>query len=82
MSGSAISTTGLQKRTHPPPDSENLVEIAWPRALNIRSPADSTLVYATFYEGKCKATWEKEFKLPWREACPPNHRDDKVDSDQ
>ena len=23
-----------------------------------------------------------EFKLPWREACPPNHHDDKVDSDQ
>jgi len=25
---------------------------------------------------------EKEFKLPWREAGPPNHHDDKVDSDQ
>jgi len=24
----------------------------------------------------------REFKLPWREAGPPNHRDDKVDSDQ
>ena len=23
-----------------------------------------------------------EFKLPWREAGPPNHHDDKVDSDQ
>ena len=22
-----------------------------------------------------------EFKLPWREAGPPNHHDDKVDSD-
>ena len=22
------------------------------------------------------------FKLPWREAGPPNHHDDKVDSDQ
>ena len=29
-----------------------------------------------------KATWKKEFKLPWREAGPPNHLDDKVDSDQ
>ena len=25
---------------------------------------------------------KKEFTLPWREAGPPNHRDDKVDSDQ
>ena len=30
----------------------------------------------------CKANWKKEFKLPWREAGPPNHDDDKVDSDQ
>jgi len=29
-----------------------------------------------------KATWKREFKLPWREAGPPNHLDDKVDSDQ
>jgi len=33
-------------------------------------------------EGRCKATWKREFKLPWREAGPPNHLDDKVDSDQ
>jgi len=26
-------------------------------------------------------TWEKEVKLPWREASPPDHHDDKVDSD-
>ena len=26
--------------------------------------------------------WKREFKLPWREAGPPNHHDDKVDSDQ
>ena len=24
---------------------------------------------------------KREFKLPWREAGPPNHLDDKVDSD-
>ena len=29
-----------------------------------------------------KATWKREFKLPWREAGSPNHLDDKVDSDQ
>ena len=28
------------------------------------------------------ATWKRESKLPWREAGPPNHHDDKVDSDQ
>ena len=33
-------------------------------------------------EGSCKATWKREFKLPWREAGPPNHHNDKVDSDQ
>ena len=33
-------------------------------------------------EGRCKATWKREFKLPWREAGPPNHHDDEVDSDQ
>jgi len=25
--------------------------------------------------------WPRQFKLPWREAGPPNHHDDKVDSD-
>ena len=38
--------------------------------------------YVFLYEGRCKATWKKEFKLPWREAGPRNHHDDKVDSDQ
>ena len=33
-------------------------------------------------EGRCKAVRKEEFKLPWREAGPPNHHDDKVDSDQ
>ena len=28
------------------------------------------------------STWKREFKLPWREAGPPHHLDDKVDSDQ
>ena len=30
--------------------------------------------------GKFELSWE--FKLPWREANPPNHLDDQVDSDQ
>jgi len=28
------------------------------------------------------ATWRREFKLPWREAGPPNHLADKMDSGQ
>ena len=36
----------------------------------------------TCVEGRCKATWKGKFKLPWREADPPNHHDDNVDSDQ
>ena len=33
-------------------------------------------------KGLCKATWKKELKLPWREAGPPDHLNDEVDSDQ
>ena len=29
-----------------------------------------------------KATWKREFKLPWREAGPLDHHDDTVESDQ
>jgi len=28
------------------------------------------------------SAFKREFKLPWREAGPPNHHDDKVVSDQ
>ena len=37
---------------------------------------------ASHQEGGCNATWEREFSLPWREASPPNHHDDEMDSDQ
>ena len=33
-------------------------------------------------QGRCKATWKRTFRLSWREAGPPNHLNDKVDSDQ
>ena len=33
-------------------------------------------------EGRCKATWKREFNVPWREAGPPDHHGMKVDSDQ
>ena len=32
--------------------------------------------------GKWEVRWKREFKFSWREAGPPNHHDDKVDSDQ
>jgi hypothetical protein len=34
------------------------------------------------YEGRYEATWKREFNLPWSEVVPPNHLDDKVDSDR
>ena len=40
-------------------------------------PSSAVGVYGHYIQ-----TWKKEFKLPWREAGPPNHYDDKVDSDQ
>jgi len=39
-------------------------------------------VFGKLQEGRCKSTWKREFKLPWREAGPPNHHDDTVDSEQ
>ena len=35
-----------------------------------------------YLEKRSKTTWERECKLPWREAGPLNHHDDLVDSDQ
>ena len=32
--------------------------------------------------GNCEATWKREFKLLCREVGPPNHHDDRVDSDE
>jgi len=49
---------------------------AWPRA----PPASFSPPPARKVE--CKATWQREFKLPWCQAGPPNHHDDKVVSDQ
>ena len=41
-----------------------------------------TLSYLLLQEGRYKATCKSEFKLPCREAGPPHHVDDHVDSDQ
>jgi len=43
---------------------------------------NETSRFKTSLQGRYKATWNREFKHPWREAGPPNHLDDKVDSDQ
>ena len=37
---------------------------------------------STFLEGRRKVSFKREFEVPWREAGPPNHHGDKVDSDQ
>ena len=44
-----------------------------PRAPKVPPPAQ---------EGRYTATCKKELKLPWREAGPSNHLDDRVGSDQ
>ena len=48
----------------------------------IAAPGDVACACITKEEGRCKATWTREFEIPLREAGPPNHHDDKVDSDQ
>jgi len=52
--------------------------------VGLRTPTTSPHMICMFlaYEGRYKATWKREFKLPWREAGPLNHHDDIVDSDQ
>jgi hypothetical protein len=52
---------------------------AW-RPSTVISFSLSTVAWGQ--EGRCKATWERESKLPWREAGPPNHHDNQADSDQ
>ena len=44
--------------------------------------AKSTSPPQTGCPPRSKAAWEREFELAWREACPPNCLDIKVDSDQ
>jgi len=48
----------------------------------VRLPIRHLHLLFLLQEGRCKATCKREFKLPWREAGPPHHHDDKVDSDQ
>ena len=48
----------------------------------LKSEMVSEKISPFVFEGRCEATWKREFKLPGREAGPPNHLDDKVDWDQ
>jgi len=55
--------------------------------LTITSSSSSNSILRKLDRGDPQAPLEKgametAFDLPWREAGPPNHHDDKVDSDQ
>ena len=45
-------------------------------SVNLQSQVSLLLYYSRAW------TWKREFNLPWREAGPPNHLGEKVDSDQ
>ena len=48
------------------------------RGASSRQPGPRyTLSGSCVFDGRCKATWKWKFQLPWREAGPPNHHDDK-----
>jgi len=49
--------------------------------LRVSSQAECS-VSSVQCAGRCKASWKRGFKLPWREAGPPSHHDKKVDSDK
>ena len=48
--------------------------------LELVSPALALEIWVK--EAFVRLPEKKKFKLPWREAGPPNHHDDNVDSDQ
>ena len=57
-------------------------KVVWKKASHASFlTSASCALLASAQEGRYKATWKRGFKLPWREAGPPNHLDDKVDSD-
>jgi hypothetical protein len=52
-----------------------------PGGLNVRILC-GMVTFTPDWEGRCNATWKNEFKLPWREAGPPNYLIHKGGSDQ
>jgi len=73
-----VIMAGLDVLGHPPQGVSPLN----PKSLHLNTPRNQNLAYIRQSGPKFVATWNREFKLPWREAGPPNHHDDKVDSDQ
>jgi len=54
---------------------------ARPDPPKVQAKPNSTIQLA-HRVGRCQATWKRQFELPRREAGPPNHHDEKADSDQ
>ena len=46
--------------------------------LDMADECTMSASFATYQEGRCKATWKRQFKLLRRKAGPPNYLDDKV----
>ena len=63
-------TNRVQNNDHTTPNGDHVVPI---RCVGMVIPDEMC------QEVRC---WGREFKLSWREAGPPNHHDDKADSDQ
>jgi len=83
----ALELTGLGQLSsvwvHKPSGEGGLLAAARARMQAVRWPLakNSGLKVAT-RKVDVRLPGKREFKLPWREAGPPNHHDDKVDSDQ
>ena len=76
-----------EQTVHPPAtfNSYRLVKIiacSGARRRNVLDASSFRMSPPRHEEGRCEATWKREFELPWREAGPPDHHGDEVDSDQ
>ena len=49
---------------------------------HFHSIRETRIIRRESQEGRCKATWKREFKLSWHETGQPNHHHDIVDLDQ
>ena len=50
--------------------------------MTVSTPLHASPFTADVRDDAYAVAWERELKLPWREACSPNHHDDVVDSNQ
>ena len=76
----ALEPHAVQIWSHDP-QKQLQMRFVWERYLGLPF-AGIPLVVHLVLEGRCKATWKRQFKHPWREAGPPNDLGGKVDSDQ